>query len=272
MSAGACAALGGWAGEANSGSGVHDGAGLELNPESNLGSDFESGGVAGRAGGFAEAGALPAKMPVALPAAAGALEDGAAGLKICVKLPSAEAESETPGLEKPFILDGAGGVAGGGGVNCACGGEGGSGGGSITVFAATGFSGTEPAIKMRVNSPGPELAAGAVAGSLLAAETSAGAGATAFSNLPIAGLSITGLSIAWKIRVNSPGPDFVAGAGGGAACAGQSLRTGSGTGRAAPNAGVSSAVAGGFSSERRNIAVALSGSSCSGGFDPEEDS
>ncbi len=213
---------------------------------------------------------LPAKMPVALPAAAGALEDGAAGLKICVKLPSAEAESETPGLEKPFILDGAGGVAGG--VNCACGGEGGSGGGSITVFAATGFSGTEPATKMRVNSPGPELAAGAVAGSLLAAETWAGAGATALSNLPVAGFSIACLSIVWKIRVNSPGPDFAAGEGGGTACAGQSLRAGSGTGRATPDAGDSSVVAGGLSSERRNIAVALSGSSCSGGFDPEEDS
>ena len=92
-------------------------------------------------------------------------------LKICVKLPSAEAESETPGLENPFIFGGAAGVAGGGGVNCACGGEGGSGGGSITVFAATGFSGMEPATRC-AQIRRTELAAGAVAGSLLRGDLS----------------------------------------------------------------------------------------------------
>jgi hypothetical protein len=73
-------------------------------------------------------------------------------LKNWVKLPSADAESETPGEEKPFIRDG----LAAGGVN---------GGGSTTVFAdwlgtRGSVAGTEVFTKIRVNSPGAGLAGG----------------------------------------------------------------------------------------------------------------
>jgi len=75
-------------------------------------------------------------------------------LKNCVKLPSADAESEMPGVENPFIFGGA--VTGGG-----------TGTDSITVRAGCSFGVAAPLTKIRVNSPGPgpelgpELGAGA---------------------------------------------------------------------------------------------------------------
>jgi hypothetical protein len=82
----------------------------------------------------------------------GGAGDGVEGaaLKNWVKLPSAEAESETPGAENPFIREG----LAGGGVNCR---------GSATVLAELpgdrgSVGGTEVFTKMRVNSPGAGLA------------------------------------------------------------------------------------------------------------------
>jgi len=68
-------------------------------------------------------------------------------LKNCVKLCSADAESDTPGVEKPFIR---GGLDAGGGM---C-------GGSTTVRAPCSgllcsVDGVEPETKLRVNSPAP---------------------------------------------------------------------------------------------------------------------
>jgi hypothetical protein len=74
-------------------------------------------------------------------------------LKNWVKLPSADAESETPGVEKPFILGGAGDADG-------------RGADSVTILAGCSL-GADVAggllTKMRVNSPGagPEAWAGA---------------------------------------------------------------------------------------------------------------
>ena len=65
-------------------------------------------------------------------------------LKNCVKLPSADAESDAPGVEKPFIRDG---LAAGGGV-------------SIAVLAGGSAAGAAAFTKIRVNSPGPGLAPG----------------------------------------------------------------------------------------------------------------
>ena len=86
-----------------------------------------------------------------------ALGDGGCALKNCVKLPSGDAESETPGEENPFNrggaedagADGAGvlaglGVLAAGGVNC-----------GVSTNVLFPCSITAPATKMRVNSPGP---------------------------------------------------------------------------------------------------------------------
>ena len=62
-------------------------------------------------------------------------------MKNCVKLPSADAESEIPGVEKPFMRDGAGAWGGVGGV-------------SMAGFAGCSLGGAEALTKIRVNSPG----------------------------------------------------------------------------------------------------------------------
>jgi hypothetical protein len=68
-------------------------------------------------------------------------------LKNWVKLPSADAESEIPGVENPFIFDGFNGFEG----EVAAGWK----AGVSTVFLAAGSLGAaEAATKMRVNSPG----------------------------------------------------------------------------------------------------------------------
>jgi hypothetical protein len=79
-------------------------------------------------------------------AGGGAGVEGTA-LKNCVKLPSADAEPETPGEEKPFKRDG----LAAGGVNC---------GGSTKVFAEWSGVGIDPVTKTRVNSPGAGAGAG----------------------------------------------------------------------------------------------------------------
>jgi len=66
------------------------------------------------------------------------LDDGE--LNICVKLPSPDADPETPGGEKPFEREGP---------------WVGSGTGLVGSSALRGVGGCEPPTKIRVNSPGP---------------------------------------------------------------------------------------------------------------------
>ena len=111
-----------------------------------------------------------------------------------MKLPSAEAESEIPGVEKPLSRDGLAGAGGGMGATSAAGRTAGS------------LAGDDALTKIRVNSPGPgaepdaELGPGdAVGGSGLAA----GAGDWVTGD----GAAVARACCAWNNCVNSPGPE-----------------------------------------------------------------
>jgi hypothetical protein len=103
-----------------------------------------------------------------------------------VKLPSAEAESDTPGVENPFRregLDAGGGMGGSTTVRARC----------SEIFGSEPFcsvEGVEPETKMRVNSPGPREGAGGATGLARGGGETGGLGRC---------------SIARNICVNSPG-------------------------------------------------------------------
>lgn len=120
------------------------------------------------------------------------------------------------------------------------------------MFLTTGsLGGAEELTKIRVNSPGAWD--GAAGGSTFGACTAAAAGAEG------AGGFARG-SIAWNICVNSPGPDPEPDAAG---AEGLAVNEGGGSaGFWAPASDDSCGGAEPESKERKNIAVALSGSSC----------
>jgi hypothetical protein len=182
---------------------------------------------------------------------AAGLEAGVDGtaLKNCVKLPSADAESETPGAEKPLARDG---LATGGVARLT----------SSAGFAGGGGSGVDPATKMRVNSPG-SLSNGRFAGPPDSmGRLSAGTSCARFDGFT----SRRGSSF-WNIRVNSPGsvplvPDC-AGVREGAACDGV---TGESPGTALLLSGADPDLG---SKARRNRPVALSDSGSSWASGPD---
>jgi hypothetical protein len=247
------AEFGGGAAGLKKGSSFHDVSGLGLGGGAGAGvvkngSSFHDASVLGAGGGGAGAGGAGATD------ACGGRGDeaGGAALKNCVKLPSPDADPETPGEENPLPRAGEpiGMVRGA----------------SSPLLLGGAADGVFPATKIRVNSPGAGSAGGGT-GVLFTDAAGEGAGGGVGTARTGAGAGAPGVrcSTALNIWVNAPGPvdgewpDEGAGGAGADAVSGWvangSVANGS-DGCCPPSAGVSNA--------RKNIPVALSGSGCSG--------